>query len=379
MEHNMKTSASKSSTYLKPLIEKIPLELKNIPRWVVWKKDKIPFDARYTNSTASVSDEKTWSTYEQALTAYEEGGYEGIGFVFNGDGIVGIDIDNCVNRGKPSDAAISLLQRIGCSYIEISPSGTGLHGLGKVIACNPIGRPSRLNGLQVEMYSTGRFFTVTGHAIFDGHLEILRHFNTVYDELKPSLTTEVTEATEATEATDSVTSVGKFIFPSITIPSTYGERNTKLFLLARHLKGLYPEAKCDDVIPLVKEWHSMCINEISTKEFFITRLTFENAWSNVKHPSTFIFERIEKEKPSTFDSPAADLYGQVGGLLFYMCQELQKFSGNEPFFISCRTAGKQLNIDHKDAANLLSQFVSRNWLILVKKGSGKTASRYRIT
>lgn len=33
---------------------------------------------------------RTWATFDQAQTAYEEGGYSGVGFVLNGDGIVGV-------------------------------------------------------------------------------------------------------------------------------------------------------------------------------------------------------------------------------------------------------------------------------------------------
>jgi len=374
MEYNMKKSALQSSAYLLPLTEKIPHELKNIPRWVVWK-NKMPFDARCANSNASVSDEQTWSTYEQALTAYEEGGYDGIGFVFNGDGLVGIDIDACVIDGVASESAMSLMYEIGCGYIEISPSGTGLHGLGYALNCKPKGRRGIYKGVNVELYSTKRFFTITGHVIQDGRFRDLAGFFYVYDNLKSSITTE---DTEDTEETDSMSSVDDFVFPTSTILTAYGQRNAKLFELARHLKGRHPDASCDDMIPLLKQWHSLHIDMMRTKDFTETRIDFEYAWNKVEHPSTFIFEKIAKEKPVTFDSIAAEVYGQAGGLLMHICQELQKLTGKEPFFISVRTAGAQLNIHHTSAAKLLKNFVQRKWLVIEAESTPRKASRYRI-
>ena len=48
------------------------------------------------------------------------------------------------------------------SYTEYSPSGTGLHILCKT-AVNDIGRKKGINTLSaIEMYTYGRYFTVTG-------------------------------------------------------------------------------------------------------------------------------------------------------------------------------------------------------------------------
>jgi len=374
MEYNMKKSALQSSAYLLPLTEKIPDELKNIPRWVVWK-NKMPFDARCANSNASVSDEQTWSTYEQALTAYEEGGYDGIGFVFNGDGLVGIDIDDCVKDGVASEEAMSLLYDIGCAYIEISPSGTGLHGLGYAINCKPKGKRGIYKGVNVELYSTKRFFTVTGHVILGGRLRNLAGFAYVYDNMKSNITTE---DTEDTEETDSMSSVDGFVFPASTVLTAYGQRNGKLFELARHLKGKYPYASCDDMLPFVKRWHALHLEMMRTKEFTETRIDFEYAWNRVEHPSTFILEKIARKKPDTFDSIATQFYGPAGGLLMHICQELQQFSGKDPFFISARIAGAMLNMHHTSAAKLLKSFVQREWLVIEAESTPRKAIRYRI-
>src|SRR5918998_2554274 len=84
--------------------DNIPRELKVRPQWVVWKAvgekpDKVPYSAR-TGRKASSTDLMTWSTFPEALEAYEHGEYAGLGFVFcSGDPYAGVDLDNCVDEG----------------------------------------------------------------------------------------------------------------------------------------------------------------------------------------------------------------------------------------------------------------------------------------
>lgn len=113
---------------MEPDFDAMPAQLRSVPRWVVWKGQKVPYCATAVNRKASSTDPDTWAGFNQAQTAYEEGGYAGVGFVLNGDGIVGIDLDKCVADGTPAQAAMAILDRIGCQYIELSPSGRGLRG-----------------------------------------------------------------------------------------------------------------------------------------------------------------------------------------------------------------------------------------------------------
>jgi primase-polymerase (primpol)-like protein len=77
---------------LSPDFSAMPAELRRIPRWVVWKGTKVPYCPTAKNSKASVTEPDTWASFDQAQTAYEEGGYQGVGFVLSGDGIVGVDL-----------------------------------------------------------------------------------------------------------------------------------------------------------------------------------------------------------------------------------------------------------------------------------------------
>src|SRR5829696_93015 len=84
-------------------VENIPRELKVRPQWVVWKAvgekpDKVPYSAR-TGRKASSTDLMTWSTFPEALEAYEDGEYAGLGFMFSSaDPYTGVDLDGCVDE-----------------------------------------------------------------------------------------------------------------------------------------------------------------------------------------------------------------------------------------------------------------------------------------
>ena len=158
---------------------RIPAALVDCPQWVCWKlvrrkegekPTKVPFDAK-TGFPASTRKPATWCTYEQALAAYADGGYDGIGFVFTRDDpFVGLDLDDCIDAdGAVQPWARELLATMR-TYAEISPSGSGI----KVFARGALPEEGRRkNGFgpdgkgKVELYGSGRFFTVTGR-LLDG-------------------------------------------------------------------------------------------------------------------------------------------------------------------------------------------------------------------
>lgn len=110
---------------------------------------------------ASSTNSRTWSTYDQAK-ASDIGA--GLGFVLNGDGVICIDVDHCLNHGHPSPWAASLLAKIPETYVEISPSGDGLHIWG-LADLGFTGRRIKITGGELEVYGDLRYLTVTGDAI----------------------------------------------------------------------------------------------------------------------------------------------------------------------------------------------------------------------
>lgn len=143
----------------------IPDELKGIPRWVVWrleerdgKTTKVLYNPRDPQRRASSTDPGTWSDYQKAEAAATLPGVSGIGFVFNGDGLIGVDFDHVRDPGTGVIEPAALEEiRILNSYAEISPSGSGVH----VIVKGKIPGDKRRKGPR-EIYETGRYFTVTG-------------------------------------------------------------------------------------------------------------------------------------------------------------------------------------------------------------------------
>jgi len=131
----------------------VPARLRTADRWVTHDDAKRPLTPAGT--PASSTDPATWSKYASVRSRARKG------LVLNGDGIVCIDLDHCLDtEGAPSPLARAVLDRCPPTYIEVSPSGDGLHvwGLGEVAR----GRRMRRRGGDVEVYGTGRYITVTG-------------------------------------------------------------------------------------------------------------------------------------------------------------------------------------------------------------------------
>ena len=160
-----------TTTVNQPITENIPDQLTDRPQWVCWRlemRDGKPTKVPYTPGTerrASSTELMTWSTFEQALAAYEVGEppYDGIGFVFcSADPFVGIDLDDCIDPESRELAswAQKIVSRVQEGYVEISPSGTGIH----IIVEGSI-RGGGMRKGKVEMYGRGRFFTITGRSL----------------------------------------------------------------------------------------------------------------------------------------------------------------------------------------------------------------------
>jgi hypothetical protein len=359
---------------LDPNFTAMPAALRLIPRWVVWKGAKLPYRADAVNSMASVIDPGTWATFEQAQTAYEEGGYLGVGFVLAGDGIVGVDLDKCVEGGKPKPAALGLMDRVGCQYVELSPSGKGLRGFG--YGDNIAGRRGRLDDINIEIYANRRYLTVTGRPILAGPLVPLHGFASVADAIAgPHL--QKAQRVLKQSSGSSVSSVG---IPRGTLPADAGQRNRCLFKLARYAKGVNPNATMSELRDLVSRWHELALPIIGTKDFSTSWGDFINGWNQVRHPYGETMQSIIDGIDFTAPLPkgVVDLgYGAHGNHLVRVCMALQAHQGDMPFFISARQAGEVLGVHFTDAAKMLTALVVDGVLTLVTKGAGQVASRYR--
>lgn len=140
--------------------EHIPEELKRLCRWVGVTDSKIPIDL-HTGEAGSSTNPDTWHDFQTAVECYQQGYIPAIGFVFNGDGLIGIDIDDGFDsEGFPTEKAIDIIRRCA-SYTEKSQSGRGFH----ILVRGQIPFKGRNNRDGVEIYSTSRFFIMTGRAM----------------------------------------------------------------------------------------------------------------------------------------------------------------------------------------------------------------------
>lgn len=188
--HLRVVKTSMMTTYL----SNIPDELKQLKNWCVWKfenrngkRTKIPFNAE-TGEFAKSNDKRTWSSYETAVNAE---GVDGIGFFFEPP-YLGIDIDDIdddlhrFKQGDKLDNIVSEFNEAFKSYTEVSPSGNGLH----IIVKGKIPGSRRRKG-NIEMYDSGRFFTMTGKTIgkYKDVTEVSEQvFKTIYEKYLPDNT-----------------------------------------------------------------------------------------------------------------------------------------------------------------------------------------------
>lgn len=155
-------------------IDRIPDELKARPQWVVWRAvigengnvTKPLYNPSNPAHLADHSDPKTWETFENAVRVHRNNPsiFAGIGFVFSpDDDYFGIDIDDEA-KVKPEHLELrrkfvnQIVENVN-TYAERSPSGKGLHLIGKG-RLPDAGRKSMQ--MQVEIYGQSRYFTMTG-------------------------------------------------------------------------------------------------------------------------------------------------------------------------------------------------------------------------
>lgn len=161
------------------------LKLKQMKIWLCWnyievkgKKTKKPVAADGGVTGTNNDYQKTWVTYDEAVSAKQRMSADGIGFVIP-RGYFFLDIDH----EELTNPFVQMMLKRFSSYAEISPSGNGLHIYGIAdITKLPIMQDK--NGKQridrqfyvknpnngMELYIgglTNRFATFTGYAVHD--------------------------------------------------------------------------------------------------------------------------------------------------------------------------------------------------------------------
>ncbi|MFE4857371.1 DNA primase [Streptomyces sp. NPDC056670] len=136
----------------------LPVAMTRRRQWVRHTDRKVPLSvAGRRASLASSTDSSTWCTYKAADRSAVGAG---LGFVLTGeDQLVCIDLDHALVDGELLPWAREIVEGLPATYVEVSPSGTGLHCWG--YGCVGRGRKLRQGEKAVEVYDRGRYITVT--------------------------------------------------------------------------------------------------------------------------------------------------------------------------------------------------------------------------
>ena len=168
-------------------LKNIPKEIQALPQWVCSSLDsKVPMIAT-TPSAASSTNPLTWRTFQEATMSVECGNYDSVGFVFNDNGIVGVDIDDGYdNDGFLSQIASDIIGHCH-SYTERSRSGGGFHILVK--GDLPFKGKNNLAG--VEIYKQSRYFIMTGDILlYDKIVENQEAIDYIVEKYFPNVVKE---------------------------------------------------------------------------------------------------------------------------------------------------------------------------------------------
>lgn len=149
-----------------PIIENIPLELRQRRQWVCWaielrngKPTKVPYTPGTVKKARSNSP-ATWASFEAAYASYLSNPvfFAGIGYEFSKDDpYTGVDFDHCIDeQGVISEFARAYLPH---TYAEISQSGAGIKAIARATVESGRKTPN------VEVYDNRRFFAITGNVV----------------------------------------------------------------------------------------------------------------------------------------------------------------------------------------------------------------------
>jgi putative DNA primase/helicase len=141
-----------------------PPELLALNYWLLWRYvwvedkqywTKVPYQP--CGAHAKSDDPATWSSFEVVCRALESSGCDGLGCMIQPP-YIGIDFDKVSDPVKDFWAR-QWIEKLD-SYAELSVSGTGYH-----VWCTGDLPDGRRKCGRVEVYGTGRYFTVSGNAL----------------------------------------------------------------------------------------------------------------------------------------------------------------------------------------------------------------------
>jgi len=205
--------------------------------------------------------------------------------------------------------------------------------------------------------------------------EIQNYRNTEATEV-----TEVTEITEITEVTEEQKSCLLYSVDPSTIPTKVGERNQKLFELARTYFTANPTATYEERRQMVVHWWNIAHPAIGTKDVGVSIQDFERAWKQIQSGKGMILEEVMshlvKPPASIGVLEYCELTLKLCSVMYSLHLHQKENHGGDPIIMGCRKAGDLLGVDYVDANKLLNTLASDGVIKCIQKGSGSRASRW---
>ena len=169
------------------------------------------------------------------------------------------------------------------------------------------------------------------------------------------------------------------------LPTGPGERNDCLWALARTLKGLPHLSDADEagLWPHFEIWFSLASPVISTKSMALCWADLKRQWKLAKVSAVQGFDgAMTRALAEPYPAEVERYDEEAMKKLVAVCLALQTYAGEEPFFLSCRTAQRICGFgSFHTAARRLNQLIEDGLLVIDWKAKGGTdrrrATRYR--
>ncbi len=206
----------------------------------------------------------------------------------------------------------------------------------------------------------------------------------MHDDTEQTEQTEQTEIQTQTEASGGLLTLEAVVDAiEATLPTASGQRNRRVFDLARGLKGIEQLASrpVAELRPIVRDWHRRATPYITTKPFDDTWADFVVAWPRVKFAGLGnpLKAALAEADARPFPQCADNYDCNTTRRLVRWCMVLQERAGENPFFLSGRSASKYLRTDHRTVARRLLMLCTDGVLSVAEAGGPATgkATRYR--
>lgn len=152
-----------------------PADLAMLPAWLAWRREQLPHEAkprktpyyvdgaRRHGRNGSPEDRSRLTTFPAARDFAIRRGFDGVGFAPLPEfGITALDFDHCV--GPDGQIPSEILDIVGHTYAEFSPSGTGIRAFVKGDLGNRKTKATA-DSFGFETFSTAGFVTCTGEVL----------------------------------------------------------------------------------------------------------------------------------------------------------------------------------------------------------------------